>query len=855
MDQVAQESSSGHKQSPTLRGVRKLFTRKRSSSSSTGSAGLTERVNRQINQARDFANTTPGSRLVLMAIVSVVIGVLIAGVSLPVVGGFGLVAKAGATTFADLPSELKTPVLGEKTTVLAADGSVLATFYNPRSNRTEVPLDQISPLMQQALIAIEDSRFYDHGGIDLKGTLRALVSTSSGDEVQGGSTLTQQYIKNALMENALQRGDEAGYRDAQIRKGKEGYARKLRELRFAAELEKQETKGQILDNYLNIAYFGNGSYGIETAAQRYFSKSAKDLDLREAAMLAGFVQNPSAYDPFKNPKNPEESQKAALDRRNVVLARMAELGVISPEVAKETQAMDLGLKRSNEQSGCESVEFGAFCDWIRREMTDNPANTMFGATRDERVDNLFDGGLTIKTTLDPRMQRAGQNALSVHVFPEDQVVGTLVTVEPGTGNIRAMANSRKFGSGPNEEKINYAGDIITGGSRGFQAGSTFKIFASAVALEQGFGLNHVINSPYTLSIPDVKRCPGFGPIENYHPLAGYNPRNADPKENGSYDMRKAFGMSINTYYLQLQGQIEGNICPIAKLADAMSVKKASDLQPLDQFSPFSIGFNSVSPTAMAAAYAGFAARGKFCEATAITEVLDRHHQPTEIPDSNCRQVVSPGVADAINEMAKETLNGTGAKSKLSDGRPQAGKTGTHERKALWYIGYTPNLVTAVGSYKPHAKTHTDQEIRYEKIGGKTPGDLGGSIWYGGTLGIPIWKEAMEEMLKGVPAIDFHPMDPIYNAGTKNHDPAGAPEPSPAPADPAPANPAPSGATPTGQRGTDAKPTGQPSSSSTRPRQRPTQSPSTRPSTGRPPTTQPSDTTTPTRHRGRPTATD
>ncbi len=852
MDQVSPEPPPAHPQSRSLGGVRRFLTRKGSSPASDTDrppTGLRNRARTQITQVRNFAGTTPGSRLVLMTAVSVAIGILFAGVLLPLVGGFGLIAKAGATSFEELPSELKNPVLGERTTVLAADGSVLASFYNAGSsrnagsNRTVVPLDQISPLIQQALIATEDSRFYDHGGIDLKGTLRAFVSSSDG-EVQGGSTLTQQYVKNILMEDALQRGDEKAYNAAQLRsKDKEGYARKLRELRYAAELEKEQSKDQILNGYLNIAYFGNGAYGIETAANRYFSKPAKDLDLRESALLAGFVQNPTRFDPFTNPDE-------AKNRRGVVLSRMSELGMITPEVARETQTMDLGLHRNQEQSGCETVEFSAFCDWVRREMSTNP---IFGATPEDRLDNLFDGGLTIKTTLDPRMQRAGQTALSNHVFPDDEVVGTLVTIEPGTGYIRAMANSRKFGSvGKFETKINYAGDIETGGSNGFQPGSTFKIFTSTAALEQGFGLRHLINSPYRVSIPDVKRCPGFGPVENYHPPEGFTPKNATEDESSTYDMRQAFGKSINTYYLQLQAQLDGGICPIAKLLDKLDVKKANDLQPLNQYSSFSIGDNSVSPTSLVAAYAMFPARGMFCNATAITAVLDRHGQPMEVPDNNCRQVISPDIADAINEMAQINFRPRpgdnyipGIKAKLADGRPQAGKTGTHETKTLWYVGYTPNLVTGMGAYKPNAVTEDSQIIHNnETIGGKTPGELGARMWYGGTLNLPIFKEAMDVMTQGLPPLPFHPMDPRYEYGTRDVGAPLAPEAPPVPgSSPTPTTPG---------AGTGSSNSSTPGASTTgTPSGKPTTGTSTSPSTRPTPSTPSSSTTT---RRGRPTTT-
>ena len=231
----------------------------------------------------------------LVLVISLAGGVLLAGVALPVLGVAGVTAQAGAESFDSLPSELEAPPLSQRTRILAADGSLIANFFD--EYRVEVPFDAIAPVMRQAIVAIEDARFYDHGGVDLRGTARAFVNNQSGESTQGGSTITQQYVKGVLLDKALANDDQEAAKAAVERSGAEGYGRKLREMRYAVALEEQLTKDQILERYLNIAYFGSGAYGIEAASRRFFSKGAAELTLPEAATLAGLVQAPGRLRP------------------------------------------------------------------------------------------------------------------------------------------------------------------------------------------------------------------------------------------------------------------------------------------------------------------------------------------------------------------------------------------------------------------------------------------------------------------------------------------------------------------------------------------------------------------------------
>src|SRR5690606_30553068 len=262
---------------------------------------------------------------------SLVAGVLVAGIALPVVGGVGLVGKAGADSFESLPSNLATPPLPQRSRILDKNGKELASFYT--EYRVNVPLEKVAPIMRKAIIAIEDYRFYEHGSLDFKGTLRALAQNQAGGSTQGGSTLTQQYVKQVQVEQAKSPEE---VKKVITRSGAEGYGRKLQELRYAVTMEKKYSKDEILERYLNIAYFGDGAYGIEAAAQHFFSTSAAELTLPQAALLAGLVRSPYAYDPTKHPT-------VAKNRRTTVLQRTADTGAISQAEADKEKKAPPGL--------------------------------------------------------------------------------------------------------------------------------------------------------------------------------------------------------------------------------------------------------------------------------------------------------------------------------------------------------------------------------------------------------------------------------------------------------------------------------------------------------------------------------
>lgn len=380
--------------------------------------------------------------------VSVLAGAVLAGLALPAAGALGLTAKGSVEGFDDIPANLKTPPLSQRTRILDAKGGEIAKVYS--RDRTVVGLKDMSPYIRQAIVAIEDARFYEHGAIDMKGILRAVnKNAQSGGVSEGASTLTQQYVKNVFIEEA---GDNA---DKVAQATQQTLGRKVRELKYAIQVEKELGKRKILQNYLNITFFGQQAYGVEAAAQRYFSKHAKDLNLEESALLAGIVQSPTRYDPVTAPQE-------ATRRRNTVLQRMADLKDVTQAQADAAAKKPIKLAVSRPKNGCITATDGAgfFCDYIRKVfLTDKH----FGKSRKARLQRWNEGGMTIRTTLDPQSQKSVQASLKDHVYEDDPVAGAATLVEPGTGKILGMGQSRPYGFGANQTVINLSVDHDMGG--------------------------------------------------------------------------------------------------------------------------------------------------------------------------------------------------------------------------------------------------------------------------------------------------------------------------------------------------------------------------------------------------------
>lgn len=663
----------------------------------------------------------PGS-LGQLLLAAAVAGLLVAGLLVPAVGALGLVAKNSADSFENLPSELSVTPPPQISRILAADGSTLASFYD--QNRINVPLKQVAPVLRTAVIAIEDSRFYEHHGLDVRGTIRAAVTNLQTGSHQGGSTLTQQYVKNVFIENAK----TAAERQAAVAVTP---ARKLREARYAIALEQQWSKDKILENYLNIAYFGGGAYGIGAAAKHYFNTTAAKLTLPQAALLAGIVRNPAAYDPALHPL-------ASKARRNVVLARMAELDKITAYAASRAERSRVVLHLTRPRNGCIGTQAPFFCDYVVSEALRNPA---FGKTPQDRDALLHRGGLIIRTSLDPKIQKAAQQAILKRTKVTDQVAAVADVVEPGTGLIRAMGVNRVYDNNA-KAKGHTTVNLATGGQTGVQAGSTFKIFTLTAALEEGLSLNTQLQCPQRY----VSSFPGSGG-------APYAPSNAEPG-GGTYNLFTATWASVNTCFVQLEERT-GTERP-AKLAESLGVRVVGG-GALNRGGSFTLGGDSISPLAMAGAYAAFAAHGKYCPPSVLVSVTDSAGKPMPMTKPACKQVVERGIADTVTQVLRGVItSGTGRAASI--GRPAAGKTGTAtDYGAAWFDGYVPQLAAAVWMGDPRgAQRHP---LRGVSIGGNSYGRV-----FGGTIAAPIWGDLMRRALKGQPEKSFAGLDPTVAAG-------------------------------------------------------------------------------------------
>lgn len=661
--------------------------------------------------------------------VSVLSGVVLAGIAIPGAGALGLAAKGTVEGFDEIPANLKTPPLSQRTTILDAEGGLIATVYS--RDRQVVPLTAISPYMQKALVAIEDSRFYEHGAVDLKGILRAVNrNAQEGGAAQGASTLTQQYVKNVFVEEAGD--DESKVREAQ----EKSLGRKIRELKYSIQVEEELGKKKILENYLNITYFGQQAYGIESAAQRYFSKPAKDLTLGESALLAGLVQSPSRYDPVN------DSQEAT-KRRNTVLQRMVEVKDISQAEADEAKAKPVQLKVTKPRNGCITAVKGAgfFCDYVRNSFLTDP---VFGKTREERAKVWNQGGLTVRTTLDPQSQEGANASIKDHVYQEDKVATAVTMVQPGTGRVLAMGQSKPYGFGKNETQINYSVDKRMGGSNfGFQVGSTFKPFIAAAALERGLPATKVYQAPNKMDYPSpIPRCDGTQYINNVRKPE--TAENETEDERGPYALKTAMEKSINTYFVEMISEI--GLCPVTEMTQKLGVVPASGTK-LPESPSIALGSAELSPLTMANAYATFANRGVYCTPVAIESITDSHGKALSVPKSKCDRAMSETTADTVNTLLRGVVDsGTGERAGLTE-RDSAGKTGTTDsRHNAWFVGYTPNISGAVWVGSGGAK-----KISMENI------TIGGQYYpkvFGGGLPGPIWKDAVSDALAGREAPSF-----------------------------------------------------------------------------------------------------
>jgi len=680
------------------------------------------------------------SRLMAMVAVSVTMGVLLAGTVAPLLA-MGVIAVRWADQNATLllPAKLTIEPLPQRSRMLDRHGNEVALFFD--QYRIVVPLEDVRPVMVKAVLAIEDHRFFEHGPLDAQGTLRAFVKNAAQDEVaQGGSTITQQLVKLTLL-NQADTDAEAEAATAPT------YDRKVRELRYAIGLERDFGKDWILQQYLNLAYFGDGAHGVEAAARHYFSRSASELTLPQAALLAGLIKSPTLFDPT-------EDRAVARERRDLVLDRMAELQMISAAAAERVKLRALRLRIAPARNGCYASAAPFFCDYVYERLLRDDA---LGNTAAKRERELKTGGLTIVTTLDLRMQRAADRSVRKHVFPTDQAIGGLAMVEPGTGAVRALAQSRPMGRDQRrgETFLNYVVPPSYGDALGFQAGSTFKVFVLSAAIDQGISLTTRIYAPEQISLPVSLYSGCDGPLRS---TEVWSPQSSTG--SGTFDLITGTRQSVNTFFAQLE--LLTGLCEPYQLAKRMGIElNDPDRQ---QVPSFTLGVMETNPLSMAEAFATFAARGVHCASTPVTEVRDDAGRIVQSYPPRCERVLRTTVADGVNEVLRgvQEPGGFGHSAGIALDQPSAGKTGTIDQNmAVWFVGYTPDLAAAAMVAGANRLGH------WITLNGQVVGGELITQAFGSTEAGPIWGDAMKAVQQRLPDRDFVSPPPSVFTGRED----------------------------------------------------------------------------------------
>lgn len=685
--------------------------------------------------------------------VSALMGVVGAGMLVPVAGPTALVAKSVPSVFNELPGDLQTVAPAEESQLLDSSGAVIAHFYDKQ--RIVVPSANIADVMKKAIVAIEDKRFYEHNGVDATGIARALVTNLGDSGRQGASTITQQYVRNSLAERGYLEGDA----DQVSAATEQTTERKLREIKYALALEKTQSKDEILTGYLNIAPFGPITYGVEAASQRYFSKSASELNYLEAALLAGLVQSPVQYDPLTHPE-------AAQERRDTVLATMLDQGVITQEEYDEGIAttVDSMLHPTVSSEGCSGADSSKayFCDYVLSQFLEDPT---FGATRIERERLLKTQGITIRTTLDSAKQDAAYASLT-NAIPVGDASGlndALVSLDPRTGKVLAMAQNTTYGIEAGQTMSNYAAD------GNFQVGSTFKVFVLLQWFKEGHSAYETVGSANTFYPNGAFKCDGRSiTTEGYqvNDLAG---------KTGTMNVVRATGQSVNQAFVNMASRVD--FCSIFETAYDMGITEDGEVP-----SPFPaniLGSVSGSPLQMASVFATIANSGQQCTPQPIESVTDRNENVLKEFSADCKEVISPDVANKTAALLTASAGQYYTSTRLGDGRPFAAKSGTTDGHAnTWLTGFTPSLATS--AWVGHGD-NSSQEVSGVVINGVYHSEIFGETY----VGQNIWAPYMTQALAGTP------VEAVSNANIGASTPQRGATPTPAPSQSPTPSPSPS----------------------------------------------------------------
>lgn len=611
--------------------------------------------------------------------------------------------------------------LPQKTVLLDRNGKEFAQFYS--ENRENVSLKKMNKDFTNGLIATEDSRFYTTNGFDPVGLGRSFVSTITGKEKQGASGITQQLVKNILILNATTPEELAEVQNRVV-------GTKLQEIKYAVHLGDKYSKDEILEMYANTVYFGNRAYGIKAAARTYFDTTPEKLTLPQTAMLAGVINNPTIFDPFRNPVNANE-------RKNTVLWRMLQEKYIDQKQYDKAVKTKVNVKRGTTENGCGKSAYPYYCDLVRQELLSNPA---FGETYENRETFLYQGGLTVTTAMDPKAMKAATSAATDAWGNGNRVVSGVAIIKPGTGQVVGIGQNRKWGNGKNSTELIYA-------TRERQIGSSAKPFTLATAYEQGIDAgSKVFNSdsfykPSGWEYPKPRGFSNFG-YYNYGNVTG----------------AKATRQSLNVWFVRMM-QVTG-VIPVAELSNRIGLSIPTDPAIATNESAVSptslsltLGAWGASPIEMANAYSVFAAGGVKCNTVSILSAKRTDTGDTvKVSDPDCHQALMPNVANQMNRILQEPFKagGTLPEFALNNGRKTAGKTGTSNNKGdAWVVGYTPQYSTAVWSGDPRGASKTLSS--YTQYGSYKAGSLAGT---GGPTSGPIWRNVMNKVHSGLPNKGF-----------------------------------------------------------------------------------------------------
>ncbi len=679
---------------------------------------------------------------------SLLSGVLAAGISYPLAAGVGLAANQASDSLTGASAEVLAGPLPQTTTITDSLGTPIAHLF--AQDRELVTADQVAPAMIAALVAVEDRRFFEHGGVDWPGTVRALLANSAaGDIEQGASTLTQQYVKNYTLYVLADTEVE------QLEAVEQTPARKLREVQIALQLEQQLTKQEILTRYLNTVYWGNGAYGIVSAARTYFGVTPDRLTIAQAALLAGMVRSTSGFDPVRHPE-------AARERRDLVIRLMQEQGMIDDAQAQAGLASPLGIVSplQTRPNGCLGAgENGFFCSYV----LDHLAAAGIPQERLER------GGYTIRTTLDPGAMAAMTASLDAEVPPDSpDAADVMSVVQPGTDahRVAAMGSSRTYGLDAEDLETSYG---LPYEPVNLGAGSVYKIFTAATAMEKGLGIETMLEVPPSGYASPVYRDGGGRPIPVRN--SGDSP--------ARLSLTDALAQSPNTAFVRLM-EFTG-VPDVVDMAVRLGMRSLATTpfvdpatgEPTDRSiaevtkaqrqASFTLGVSPTSVLELANVGATLASGGVWCPPTPIESLTDAAGEAVEVPEAPCEQVVEPGLANTLltGLSRDDQPGGTAARAAAEVGwnRPMAGKTGTtqHHQSAA-FLGIVPELSGAVITFDNSANPRPLCD------GPGAPYACRSGTIFGGRTPAETWFGTMQPLLAGSPVQPLPPTDPRYVEG-------------------------------------------------------------------------------------------